>query len=92
MTPKEEFKEKLKELGKIFLASLAVMLIVLVPVGISLCLYYLSGLIDNEFLELGSFISGSVCGSVLMFIFLMFLLINKKLRFEENAENTEQEN
>lgn len=91
-------KEKLKELGKIFIACGALIFIVICPVIISLGLYYLTVYLTNLNIFSGypqdvfSFVSGSMVSSAIMFFFLIFLIQSKKLKMEiekENAENTE---
>jgi len=78
---------------KNIIGVLVITLLVFVPTGFSLTIYYLSYLINSNFsLDINGFFIGSLCGSMFMFVVLMWLLISKKLRFDEDAENTEQEN
>jgi len=90
----------IKKFGNVLLACGALIAIIMCPVIISLCLYFLSqyltniGFFNGYPQDVFSYLSGSTIGSSIMFFFLIFLIQSKKLKMEteENAENTEQEN
>jgi len=83
----------IKEFGKVLLACLAVIVLIMIPVLLSLIIYSLINPLIAQFnscndlsLDFVSFFNGAICSSAIMFFFLIFLIQSKKLKME-NEEN-----
>lgn len=78
----------IKEVGRILLASSAMIGIIMFPVIISLIFYYSAeyltkiGICSSYPQDIYSYCSGSIVSSVIMFFFLIFLLGTKRLKMD----------
>lgn len=72
----------IKEFGKVLLSTLAVIVIVLIPVLISAIFFYITGYSRDIF----AFIDGSFIGSFLMFFVSIFLIQKEKIKVQAEKD------